>query len=289
MSEAQKKRMENPEERKRFGESRKGKTPWIKGKQHSKEIRIKMSEAQKILWANPKHKKRMSEAHMGQISSRKGKKHTPEAIFKMKESHKGAIAWNKGKKTGLIPWNKGIPLSKEQKIKMSESLKGRLVWNKGIKFPIESERSEQQIKVAKSSREHILRLYESGAFPRQENTKPERQIKEELIKRGYKEGTDFIHQYRFMDKFMCDFCFPKQKIIIEVYGDYWHANPLRYSIPKNKLQKNAISQDKKKEAYILKVDNFTWNYLVLWEMDIEKNVSKCVDKIEEVLREKRQI
>ena len=35
-------------------------------------------------------------------------------------------------KRGIIPWNKGIPLSEETKIKLRKSLKGRKVWNKGI-------------------------------------------------------------------------------------------------------------------------------------------------------------
>ena len=141
---------------------------------------------------------------------------------------------------------------------------------------------ERQSKV---SRETILSLYESNSFPRQTDTKPERQIKAELIKRGYKEGIDFVHQYKFMNKFMCDFCFPKQKVVVEAYGDFWHANPKKYAGKVlHKHQIKDIGRDKSKKAYITTVDNRSWTYLVLWESDINKNVIKCVDKIEKALK-----
>jgi very-short-patch-repair endonuclease len=148
---------------------------------------------------------------------------------------------------------------------------------------------EVRKKVSERSTATLLRLYESGAFPQQTNTKPERQIKEELLKRGYKEGIDFIHQYRFMNKFMCDFCFPQHKVIVEAYGDFWHCNPKKYPVPIHPHQIKDIGRDKSKEAYITKVDNHTWIYLVLWESDIKQDVAKCVDKIEEVLAEKKKI
>jgi very-short-patch-repair endonuclease len=79
--------------------------------------------------------------------------------------------------------------------------------------------------MVESSRQRILKLYESGSFPRQTNTLPERQLKEELLLRGYREGIDFIHQYKFYEKFMCDLAFPKEKVLVECDGDYWHAKP----------------------------------------------------------------
>lgn len=88
---------------------------------------------------------------------------------------------------------------------------------------------------------------------------------------------------------MCDFCFPKQKIVVEVYGDFWHANPKKYPVGSNlhKHQIKDINKDKAKEAYITKVDNNSWTYLVLWENDIKKDAIKCVDIIEEVLKKKK--
>ena len=71
---------------------------------------------------------------------------------------------------------------------------------------------------------------------------------------------------------MCDFCFPKQKVIIEVDGDFWHANPNKYP-NQSKLhphQIKVIGKDKSKSAYITKADDCSWTLLRFWESDIEK-------------------
>ncbi|MCX6749321.1 MAG: NUMOD3 domain-containing DNA-binding protein [Candidatus Pacearchaeota archaeon] len=294
----------NEETKKKLSNSHKGKPAWNKGKSPSQESKKKMSEAQKKrtsnpewkkrqsemikkVWLNPEIRKRQSESHKGQISWMKGKKHSPESLLKMSQSHKNVSSNLEVKKRMSqaqrkrfekeIPWMKGKKHSPETRLKIIESIK------KVMSNP------EVRKKNSERNRKNILRLYESGTFPRQENTKPERQIKEELLKRRYIEDEDFIHQYKFMNKFMCDFCFPQQKVIVEVYGDFWHANPKKYPIS-SKLhphQIKDIGRDKSKEAYIRKVDNGSWTYLILWESDINKNVSECVDKIEEVLAEKK--
>lgn len=53
-----------------------------------------------------------------------------ETRKKLSESHKGQKAWNSGKKTGLIPWNKGV--SGSMKGKGCGVKKGVIPWNKGI-------------------------------------------------------------------------------------------------------------------------------------------------------------
>lgn len=50
---------------------------------------------------------------------------------KLSDSLKGRKVWNKGLKTGLAPWNKGVPCAEETKAKLREILKGRKAWNKG--------------------------------------------------------------------------------------------------------------------------------------------------------------
>ena len=244
------------------------------------ELRKKASESHKEYFNKfPEARRKLSESHKGQPAWNKGKKHTPESILKMSEAHKKTLS------------------NPEVRKKMSDAMKKRFetesVWNKGKigVMPTPWNKGKKMPELSEWGRQNILKQYESGIFPRQENTKPERQIKEELIKRGYKEGVDFIHQYKFMNKFMCDFCFPKQKIIVEVDGDFWHANPKKYLVGStlHKHQIKSIGQDKSKNAYITKVDNGSWTLLRFWESDINKNVSKCVDKIEEVLRNKRQV
>jgi len=282
------------ESRKKISLANKGKPSWIKGKHHTEEAKMKnrLANLGKIPWIKGKHlseehKRKLSESHKGKVPWIAGKHHTEEAKRKMGLTHKGKPSPWKGKHPtpetlkrlseshkGIIAGMLGKHFSEETKRKMSE------IHNKRLSNPEEMKRQ------GKVSRKTILRLYASGAFPKQENTKPERQIKEELLKRGYKEGTDFIHQYKFMNKFMCDFCFPQQKVIIEAYGDFWHCNPKKYPIPIYSYQIKDVNKDKAKEAYIRKVDNGSWTLLIFWEFDINKDVSKCVDKIEEALRKK---
>ncbi len=238
--------------------------------------------------------KKLRESHKEQRMSEKnrialikrltGRKVSKETREKIKKSKLGKKVSKETKKRlslahkGQNAWNKGIPLTKEQIEKRQETKRNKWVAN-----------PELRKKQSEISRANLLRLYESNSFPKQTNTFPERMIKEELTKRGYREETDFIHQYKFMDKFMCDFCFIKLKVVVEIDGDFWHANPNKY-IDKTKLhphQIKGIGKDKSKNAYITKVDNGSWTLLRFWESDINKDVIKCVDKIEEVLPKKK--
>jgi very-short-patch-repair endonuclease len=245
----------------------------------TEEQRQRNIEAQKKAWANPELRKKHSLVHLGQKAWNEGIKnpYSLEQLKRLSEAHKGQVAWNKGKHP-----------SPETLRKLSESHKGQISWNKGKHTPEETKvkQSESKKKIIEKIRENTLKQYESGSFPKQENTKPEKQITEELLKRGYKEGIDFIHQYKFVNKFMCDFCFPQKKVIIEAYGDYWHCNPKIYSIPKNSQQIKFLNKDKSKEAYIRKVDNGSWTLLIFWESDIKKDVGKCVDEVEKILKKK---
>ena len=248
--------------------------------------------------------RKLSEESRRKISEKnKGKKRSIESIEKNRLAHFGKPTWNKGKKMLKIPFGKRLiwekhPLfgkrhSEESLRKMRESHKKQMANPEFIKRLSEIHKKrlsnpEEMKRQVEGSRRTLLRLYESGTFPKQENTSIERFIKAELIKRGYKEGTDFIHQYRFMNKFMCDFCFPKQKVVVEAYGDFWHGNPIKYAGKKlHKHQIKGINRDKSKEAYIKTVDNHSWTFLSFWESDIKKDVTKCVDRIEETLAKKR--
>lgn len=55
------------------------------------------------------------------------------------------------------------------------------------------------------------------------NTKPELQFSEMMRIAGIK----FIHQFP-LPRFYCDFYLPDYNLIIEIDGDYWHANPAIY-------------------------------------------------------------
>jgi very-short-patch-repair endonuclease len=67
-----------------------------------------------------------------------------------------------------------------------------------------------------------------------------------------------------------DFYLPKYNLIIEVDGDFWHTNPLKYpNGPISKCQfKNAI-RDKEKNEWVV---NNGYKILRFWENDINNNI-----------------
>ncbi len=252
---------------------KKGQAPWIKGKHHTEEAKRKMSEAnmgKEGFWKN-KHRSEETKKKL-------------RGVFVSEETRRKLSEANKGQ----VPWITGKHHTEKTNEKNRLAHLGKVPRNKG-KTNLEMYGLEKATKLTDLNRAQILKRYESGSFPRQTNTKPERQIKEELIKRGYKEGIDFIHQYKFMNKFMCDFCFLKERVIIEVDGDFWHINPKRYPEGSvlHKHQLKSIGRDKAKTAYIQKVDNDSWTLLRFWESDIKKDVVGCVDELEEVLNKKK--
>jgi len=279
-----------------------GVTPWNKGKfgystkwkgrHHSEETKKKMREASKAKPVSEETRKKMSEARKGKplseetkrkiSKSNKGKHHTGEPLSeetkkKISETLKGNIPWNKGIKTGKPSWNKGKHHSSETRKRLSESHIGLTAWNKGKLCP----------QFAENSRRYILKAYESGKFPKQTNTLPEHMIKQEFIERGFKEGKDFIQQYKFNDRFVLDFYFLKEKLIVECDGDYWHVNPIKYAGKKLTYQQERnLKNDKAKDAYFKKIEDAgACKFIRFWEFDIKKDVKACVDEILKKLKE----
>lgn len=188
-------------------------------------------------------------------------------------------------KKGKMPWNKGIHMWENKEHPRGTLGKTSKFKDKTFDEIYGKEKSE---KLKSKLRENILKQYNSGKFPRQINTDIEQKLKEELIKRGYIEYKDFIHQFPFRNEkgqfiFLCDFCFPSQKLIVECNGDWHHANPKIYQNKKlHPIQKKMIIKDRNKDRYMRTIDNGTWRLLVIWGSEIKKDVSNCADKIEKL-------
>src|SRR3989344_2133545 len=133
-------------------------------------------------------------------------------------------------------------------------------------------------------REKMIRTYEEGKI-KQANTKPERILKEALINAGLKEGEDFIHQFTF-GNYVYYFAFPKYRELLEVHGDWWHANPAKYPHdPKTKMQwidgTLGASDFKEKSLHLIQIKNIErdkkkwvfalengWKCGFVWESDV---------------------
>lgn len=116
-------------------------------------------------------------------------------------------------------------------------------------------------------------------------TKPEMMVLQELNKRDI----DFIPQYVIGEILIADFYLPKYNAVLEVYGDYWHANPKIYGEESNKkpLNDHQISQIKKdKRRYYVITKNYDMYMYSVWENDIYEDVEDVIDKVFKSLENK---
>jgi G:T-mismatch repair DNA endonuclease (very short patch repair protein) len=117
-------------------------------------------------------------------------------------------------------------------------------------------------------RDLAIRMIANGELP-QTMTKPHKVISELLQEHNIEVENEHSEKYHSIDIYL-----PEYNLMIEIMGDYWHANPLKYdSINLTKQQKKSIKQDKSKHTYIKKYKDI--EILYLWEQDIKKNIDLC--------------
>lgn len=76
-----------------------------------------------------------------------------------------------------------------------------------------------------------------------------------------------------------DFYLPDSNKVIEVMGDYWHANPLKYDDydELNEIQKKDIVRDKRKRTYLAKYHDIKIFYV--WEQEVKQDIKLCKELI----------
>lgn len=98
-------------------------------------------------------------------------------------------------------------------------------------------------------------------------TKPQLLVNNILDKNGINYINEQPYIYYSVDNYLKDY-----NLIIEVMGDYWHGNPLKYK-ELNDMQRKNVGRDKAKHTFIKKYYNI--EVLYLWEMDILHNHDVC--------------
>jgi predicted RNA-binding Zn-ribbon protein involved in translation (DUF1610 family) len=124
-----------------------------------------------------------------------------------------------------------------------------------------------------SSQQRILKCYEKGIFSHT-NTKPQRIINDLLNKLDINYINEYNCRYYAIDNYLNN-----NNLMIEIMGDYWHANPNKYKYESlTTVQLKGVNRDKAKHKYIR--NYYDIEILYLWENDIYKNLDLCESLIQ---------
>lgn len=99
-------------------------------------------------------------------------------------------------------------------------------------------------------------------------------------------GVDYTQHMKLGDYYV-DFVL--EGVVIEVYGDYWHLNPVKY-VPEfysKSLKMTASEKWEKDEIRLCKIADLGYRVLVIWENDIMNNIHTVTSKLTELLSEKK--
>jgi very-short-patch-repair endonuclease len=129
----------------------------------------------------------------------------------------------------------------------------------------------------KQQRKNMLKTL--STYPRR--TRPEKIMRKLLTELSVK----FDEQVTINDKFCVDFYVPNN-IVIEVFGDYFHANPEIYGEgkkPIDDLQKKNLNNDNRRTWYLNKCGYEVWAF---WEKDLYERPKEIQDSIASLLKKR---
>lgn len=129
----------------------------------------------------------------------------------------------------------------------------------------------QQEEWKNKSRNKILETLSSGKMS-SVNSAPQIMVNKLLDKLQIKYDREKRIKFYSIDNYL-----PEYNLMIEVQGDYWHANPNKYTDNFSERQANGIRRDKAKQTYISKYMNIS--VLYLWEHDIRCHLDLCENLI----------
>lgn len=124
------------------------------------------------------------------------------------------------------------------------------------------------------SRQRILNQLQNGCFDTE--TIPQKIINDILDEIDVKYCREKSFEYYAVDNYLLDY-----DLIVEVQGDYWHANPLKYTSSLTNIQYRRVNKDKAKHSYFK--NQYNIEILYLWESDIIKRKDVCIELIKKYI------
>lgn len=147
----------------------------------------------------------------------------------------------------------------EWRAKIGIGNKGRFKGKSWEEIIGESRANERRIENAFSMSKMNSQLMNSRT------SKLENEVASLIIPLGFEQNKKF-------HKYTVDFINYRENVIIEIYGDYWHCNPLIYSSEYINLSINMTAQEK--WDYDLQrekdINSFNYECLIFWEKDLKE-------------------
>lgn len=134
----------------------------------------------------------------------------------------------------------------------------------------------QSEEVKEFHRKNILKSFKEGKHSKLE-TKPQIIVNNILDNNSILYEREYDLTYYSLDNFLID-----SGLMIEVMGDYWHCNPIKYKDFQYDSQKETMRKDKAKHTYIK--NYYDVEVLYLWESDIVNNEEMCEKLIFEYIK-----
>lgn len=124
-----------------------------------------------------------------------------------------------------------------------------------------------------ASRQRAVRILKNN--PVNLYTKPQIMVNKLLTEMGIKYENEYNCKYYSIDNFLQEY-----NLMIEVMGDFWHSNPIKYSSKEilRDMQRKSLRKDKAKNTYVS--NYYNTQILYLWEYDIYNNINLCEKLIE---------
>ena len=175
----------------------------------------------------------------------------------------------------LVIWNKGLTKDDDERLDYGEKISNNLERNKKI----------SEYRKGRKRPQHVLDSLDKGMreyWSKEENREKQRKKRikylkdyqynnKTILESRFGEllesiGVDFIFQYTICG-FNFDYYLPKYDLVIEVDGDFYHCNPIKYpNGPIYETQKTTIKNDDKKNKICESSNGVT--LLRFWETDI---------------------
>lgn len=208
------------------------------------------------------------------ISGMKNKKHSIETIEKFKD----------GRRAGDNNPSKRLDVRK----KISESLKGKNTWCKGKKRPEHSKLMKVKMKevwanyddaMYKKQIDHLMKIGKSGRI-----SKLHLNFKKTLENNGILgfKTESYIKPLNVS----VDELNENTKTIIEIFGNYWHANPIMYESD-DLFNFNTILTAseiwEKDRIRISNLEKLGYKVIVIWESEIVDDIEKVIKNIKNIL------